>query len=102
MANNYGAFAAAVPPFLNVVDFAHRLVGPKPLEYISGAMNRVSNHMVPTWNPYMPRVSPRTQIRRRLCGGPGSTVRIKQTCASCPSAHSTLWNYTPLRGECNA
>ena len=57
MANNYGAFTAAVPPFLNIVDFAHRLVGPKPLEYISGAMNRVSNHIVPTWNPYMPRVS---------------------------------------------
>ena len=66
MANNYGAFTAAVPPFLNVVDFAHRLVGPKPLEYISGAMNRVSNHMVPTWNPYMPRVSPVTQIRNRF------------------------------------
>ena len=52
------AFTAAVPPFLNLVDFAHRLVGPKPLEYLSGAMNRVSNHLVPTWNPYMPRVSP--------------------------------------------
>ena len=64
MANNYGAFAAAVPPFLNIVDFAHRLVGPKPLEYISGAMNRVSNHMVPTWNPYMPRVSASIRIYR--------------------------------------
>ena len=57
MANNYGVFAAAVPPVLNVVDFAHRLVGPKPLEYLSGAMNKMSNHLVPTWNPYMPRVS---------------------------------------------
>ena len=56
MANNYGVFAAAVPPVLNVVDFAHRLVGPKPLEYLSGAMNKMSNHLVPTWNPYMPRV----------------------------------------------
>ena len=58
MANHYGAFAAAVPPVLNLVDFAHRLVGPKPLEYISSAMNRMSNHLVPTWNPYMPRVRP--------------------------------------------
>ena len=56
MANHYGVFAAAVPPVLNVVDFAHRLVGPKPLEYLSGAMNKMSNHLVPTWNPYMPRV----------------------------------------------
>ncbi len=56
LANNYGAFVKTVPAVLNVVDFAHRLVGPKPLEYISGAMNRMSNHLVPTWNPYMPRV----------------------------------------------
>ncbi|BDA46133.1 probable glycolate oxidase subunit GlcD at N-terminal half [Coccomyxa sp. Obi] len=55
MANNYGTFVSTVPKLLNVVDFAHRLVGPKPLEYISGAMNRMSNHLVPTWNPYMPR-----------------------------------------------
>ena len=56
MANNYGAFVSTVPAFLNVVDFAHRLVGPKPLQYLSGAMNRMSNHLVPAWNPYMPRV----------------------------------------------
>ncbi len=56
MANNYGAFVSTVPKFLNVVDFAHRLVGPKPLEYLSGAMNRMSNHLIPTWNSHMPRV----------------------------------------------
>ena len=59
MANNYGAFVSTVPAFLNVVDFAHRLVGPKPLQYLSGAMNRMSNHLVPAWNPYMPRVRAR-------------------------------------------
>ena len=58
MANNYGTFVSTVPAFLNVVDFAHKLVGPKPLEYLSGAMNRMTNHLVPTWNPYMPRVRP--------------------------------------------
>lgn len=56
VASNYGAFVSTVPAFLNVVDFAHRLVGPKPLEYLSSAMNRASGHMIPTWNPYMPRV----------------------------------------------
>ncbi len=62
MANNYGAFVSTVPAFLNVVDFAHRLVGPKPLEYLSGAMNRMTNHLVPTWNPYMPRVQPQNTL----------------------------------------
>lgn len=56
MANNYGTFVSTVPAFLNIVDFAHRLVGPKPLEYLSRTMNRMSNHLIPTWNPYMPRV----------------------------------------------
>ena len=59
MANNYGAFVSAVPKLLNVVDFAHRVVGAKPLEYISGALNRVSGHYIPEWNPYMPRARPR-------------------------------------------
>ncbi|KAK9821918.1 hypothetical protein WJX81_005753 [Elliptochloris bilobata] len=55
LANNYGTFVSAVPKLLNVVDFAHRVVGPKPLEYISSALNRVSGHAIPQWNPYMPR-----------------------------------------------
>ena len=58
LANNYGTFVSAVPKLLNVVDFAHRVVGPKPLEYMSGAINRVSGHAIPAWNPYMPRVRP--------------------------------------------
>ena len=58
VANNYGAFVSAVPALLNVVDFAHRVVGPKPLEYISGALNRASGHYIPEWNPYMPRARP--------------------------------------------
>ena len=57
LANNFGTFASVVPPFLNLVDFAHRLVGPKPLEFLSSTLNKSSNHLVPTWNSYMPRVS---------------------------------------------
>lgn len=56
LANNFGAFTSIVPPFLNLVDFAHRLVGPKPLEFLSGTLNRGSNHIVPAWNEYMPKV----------------------------------------------
>ena len=62
MANNYGAFAAAVPPVLNLVDFAHRLVGPTPLDLFGPLYRRVE--LVPTWNPYMPRVRPRAA---RVC-----------------------------------
>jgi D-lactate dehydrogenase len=57
VAKNYAGFVSTVPAILNVVDFAHRLVGPKPLEYISSAMNKASGHLIPVWNPYMPRVS---------------------------------------------
>lgn len=64
LANNFGAFASAVPPMLNLVDFAHRLVGPKPLEFLSSALNRGSNHLVPAWNPYLPKVRPPYGVHR--------------------------------------
>lgn len=57
LANNFGAVNATVPTFLNVVDLAHRLVGPKPLEYLSTLINKASGNYIPQWNKYMPRVS---------------------------------------------
>lgn len=56
LANNFGAINASVPKLLNVVDFAHRLLGPKPLEYISSGLNKASRNYIPQWNPYMPSV----------------------------------------------
>ena len=56
LANNFGAFSKIVPPFLNTVNLAHSIVGPRPLQYISSALNRLSGNMVPEWNPYMPKV----------------------------------------------
>ena len=56
LANNFGAINASVPTFLNLVDFAHRLVGPKPLEYLSSVLNRATGNYIPEWNRYMPRV----------------------------------------------
>ena len=56
IANNFSMAAAAVPPLLNVVDAAHRVVGAAPLTYVSSLLNRMSGHLIPTWNPYMPRV----------------------------------------------
>ena len=56
LANNFGAFSRIVPPFLNTINLAHSIVGPRPLQYISSALNRLSGNMVPEWNPYMPKV----------------------------------------------
>jgi hypothetical protein len=35
---------------------AVRLLGPWPLEVVSGALNRWTNHLVPQWNRYLPKV----------------------------------------------
>ena len=55
VANNFATLAAAVPPFLNAVDAAHRVVGAAPLAAVSSVLNAVSGNYVPAWNPYMPR-----------------------------------------------
>ena len=39
-----------------MVDAVHGIVGPAPLEFISRTLNRWTNHMVPVWNRYMPKV----------------------------------------------
>ena len=57
VARNFSGLSKAVPSFLNVVDMAHGLVGPKPLEAVSGALNKATGRMVPVWNPYMPKGS---------------------------------------------
>ena len=57
LANNFGTFAAAMPPLLNTVDLIHRVVGPKPLEFISKNLNRMSGNIVPVWSPSIPTVS---------------------------------------------
>jgi len=54
VANNFGTVSGLVPPFLNAVDIAHRLLGATPLQVISKALNKVSYNYVPEWNPYMP------------------------------------------------
>jgi len=55
MARHFGAIAAAVPPFLNLVSLAHALVGSAPMGLLSGAIWGVGNNMIPLWNPFMPR-----------------------------------------------
>lgn len=55
MADKFETMTRAVPPFLNLVSLAHQAVGAAPLEGISGFLNRASGHIVPKWNPHMPR-----------------------------------------------
>lgn len=57
VANNFSGTAWAFNKLLNVVNAAHAVLGATPLKAISGALNRLSGHMVPEWNPYMPKVS---------------------------------------------
>jgi D-lactate dehydrogenase len=55
VASHFGALNSAVPKLLDAVSLAHRILGPKPLEWTSSWLNRVSGHVVPTWNPHMPK-----------------------------------------------
>ena len=56
--NNFGTVTAMMPPVLNMVDLAHRLVGPKPMQFLSDQWMKLPGHIMPAWNPYMPRVRP--------------------------------------------
>ena len=58
LANNFGTFAAAMPPLLNSIDLIHRVVGPKPLEFISRNLNKMSGNIIPVWSPSIPKVHP--------------------------------------------
>ena len=76
LANNFGMFTNVVPPLLNMVDFAHRLVGPKPLEFLSRTLNKGTGNIVPTWNPYLPRVRLLGHLTLTLCRQPWICCRF--------------------------
>jgi hypothetical protein len=50
------AVAVDQPLLLHAVG-ACSLLGARFLEVVSGALNRWTNHLVPQWNPYIPKVS---------------------------------------------
>lgn len=56
VADNFGTTAWAFNKLLNVVNVAHSVLGATPLKAISSALNKMTGHMVPEWNPYMPKV----------------------------------------------
>jgi len=59
LANNFSAFAGAVPPLLNLVNVAHSVLGAGVLSTVSSALNSASYNYVPVWNPHMPLGAPK-------------------------------------------
>jgi len=57
VADNFGATAWTMNKLLGAVNLAHQVLGPWPLKTISSTLNRISNHMIPEWNPYMPKAA---------------------------------------------
>jgi len=55
VANNFGSISQLIPPFLNVVSLAHRVLGTWTMGRIGWGSWRVSNNYLPLWNQYMPR-----------------------------------------------
>ena len=55
IANNFSSVAWIMNKGLNVVSAAHAVLGSTPLKVISSTLNKWSNHMIPEWNPYMPK-----------------------------------------------
>lgn len=55
-ANHFKLISRGAPALLNTVDLFHGLLGPRVLEVVSGSLNKWTNHVVPRWNPYIPKV----------------------------------------------
>jgi D-lactate dehydrogenase len=72
LADNFGTTAWAFNKLLNVVNVAHSVLGATPLKAISSALNKMTGHVVPEWNPYMPKV-----------GGWAGFNRSSSLCAAC-------------------
>jgi D-lactate dehydrogenase len=54
IAKHFGHIAAAACLGLKIVDRAHRLLGTRTLSRIAGSARKLSNGLVPSWNPHMP------------------------------------------------
>ena len=88
LAKNFGTVTSLVPPFLNIVDLAHRLVGPKPMQFLSDQWMKLPGHIMPAWNPYMPRV--RTLVPAVSAEGClVSTVHPAQPCTRVAILHGS-------------
>jgi len=52
--DNFKYFDKVVPPVLNLVSFAHSIVGTAVVEPIAKGVHAVGGSMIPLWNPYLP------------------------------------------------
>lgn len=80
LARNFSATVTAGRGVLAVLDLMHGVVGPKPLEWVSGALNRATNHAVPVWNRHMPKAAaalPQPVPPTLLQPGPASALKRK-------------------------
>ena len=87
IADSMGAVTAVVPPFLNAVDLARKVLGAGPLESISGLLNKWSGRMIPTYNGYMPKGAP------KLPGG------LKEVSSAGPTPAPPKGSVTPPAGS---
>jgi len=85
VADSMGALTAVVPTFLNAVDLARKVVGAGPLESISGALNKWSGRMIPTYNAYMPK------------GAPSLPAGLKEVSKAGPTPAPARGSVTPKR-----
>lgn len=71
------------------------IVGPKPLEAVSRALNSITNHMVPVWNPYMPKGAAPLKGEQHPARAPSPvarphfTLNIHVPHATCHMPHAT-------------
>ncbi len=77
LADNFGVINSNVPRLLNLVNFAHSIVGPYPLQWTSSFLNSITGHIVPVWNPYMPKGA---APLKGECVPEGSCVRDRLLC----------------------
>ena len=97
VANNFGAFSRAVPAFLNAVDLAHGIVGPRPLQAISRAVNRASDHYVPEWNPFMPKGAAKLRAPPKPAPAPEQARGIPRKVVYAPACVTRMMG--PARGD---
>jgi len=58
LAKNFTATVTAGRGVLAMLDTMHAVVGPKPLEMVSKALNKATGNYVPVWNKHMPKAAP--------------------------------------------
>lgn len=85
-ANNFKLISRGAPALLNTVDFFHGLLGPRVLEVVSGTLNKWTNHLVPQWNPYIPKVRPNMPCLNQWSSG---SVLVS-LCCSCAAGTAQL------------